>query len=1254
MRKIITTTLAGIAIAITAAAQMPRQVQGIDYASTLKQPNVRTFDPDNFGEPDIPVPDGEFTFDMIKSWTGQGSKKAALVLQWNNDDEENAIVFGYRWDGDATGIDMLMAVIEANPRLYGLVQYTNVSSSFDPNGGYTINGIGWDLDEDGDIALIDTGHGDKVYESESGLFIHPRGYNPAVGGSSDYDYDSWVSIDDEDYWGAGWYKSYWSYWLKDGDGDTFSYSGIGASGRVLTDGCWDGWNFAVDMKRQAWKPFVAAPVSTDNPRFTDNGLHYRVLSQSLNTVAVAAPVAGEAAYTADITIPATVAHDGVDYTVITIDPEAFAGSAVTSVTLNATGRVNIGKRAFADTGALGSFTFAGSNREYIINEGAFSGSSVSSITMPDGMRFTRLGSSIFAGCVNLNEETIPAQLLNLAVIPASMFEGTGLKNLSINASTTVGARAFAGCKSLVSLSLDKQLETVGEEAFADCDALATITTNIVNPLDINANTFSEAAYTAAALEVPYSTKQSYQAHAAWGKFANISEQALSIEPGTVVTVDDINYKVCYDGDLYLAVAHKDYTGIVTIPATVAIEGEDYTVKAIDDYAFYGCTLTRAPELPNTIERIGHRAFAKLSAPESRTMMNFTITSPVLKEIGVGAFADYNYKISWTYLYVYAPDDSPIYKEIPDSVLANCHLAGTNLIRPQLRKVGNYAFKGGTSFTVDISDYEQLEEIGDGAFGGCKVTFRQSPALRRIGAKAFMDYSSGYATYADDEFVMKKNVEYADGAMSGVNGFTKLTVEKGVTDIPADMFNGTAVTEVKLPEGLKTIGNQAFRSTTSLTGTVELPSSLETLGTGAFSSSHVANVVIPEDIKITSIYAFNSCSKLTSLYIPDGVTELPANCFNFCSALKTVTGGKNITKINTNAFSSCKALESFTIPAGVTEIGEQAFYGCEALKSIDIPEGVETVRGSFRGCVGLEEIVLPSTLVNLKKTSNGWFPFYSYDKTSVVNVWYCMTPDTEFTAASAEVVAKDQDYWSKEITPFTHYYVLKGMADKMTSLCDKYNYEEVGVAVSGFALDHEVDGDAAVVTCSPAFIHSLPAAAALAAGETDGGAQGDVVPAHFAKLNSANYHSSLGYRVEFQSIDGETSVDGVSGETAVDTDEEGNPVVTATISNIPEQGLQYRVVATHPVDGDYASEWTTIPPSMTGIDAVTISASDINVNGTHLIVSGNDGRAFSVYDTLGRLLTAFTAEGDRYEAAYGFKSGVYILVSGNMNMKFVVK
>lgn len=43
-----------------------------------------------------------FSFDDIQFWVGEGENKAALVLQWNAEGETNALVWGYRWDGNAT------------------------------------------------------------------------------------------------------------------------------------------------------------------------------------------------------------------------------------------------------------------------------------------------------------------------------------------------------------------------------------------------------------------------------------------------------------------------------------------------------------------------------------------------------------------------------------------------------------------------------------------------------------------------------------------------------------------------------------------------------------------------------------------------------------------------------------------------------------------------------------------------------------------------------------------------------------------------------------------------------------------------------------------------------------------------------------------------------------------------------------------------------------------------------------------------
>ncbi len=226
--------------------QRSLKVQGIRYenpALTSEQYNQLISDANSSPKR---VASQDFGFDDIVNWTGEGDNRAALVLQWNVDGEENAIAFGYRWDGDACGYDMLSAIAQSDPRLYIMVEYTDL--------GYAIGGIGWDANGDGNIGVVNSDTGEEVEPDEDGIYICPKSYG----------YDSFLALDEEDYWQAGWYKGYWSYYVTDSEDGNPSYSGLGASSRKLVDGSWDVWNFMPSYKRYDLKPLVAASVVSDD------------------------------------------------------------------------------------------------------------------------------------------------------------------------------------------------------------------------------------------------------------------------------------------------------------------------------------------------------------------------------------------------------------------------------------------------------------------------------------------------------------------------------------------------------------------------------------------------------------------------------------------------------------------------------------------------------------------------------------------------------------------------------------------------------------------------------------------------------------------------------------------------------------------------------------------------------------------------------------------------------------------------------
>lgn len=167
-------------------------------------------------------------FSKITRWIGEGDKQAALVVKWNDSREERLYVWGYRWtdDADGTGAAMLCNVAKNDPNfiiiVYGDTPY-----------GAAIGGVGYDFDGDGFSITKD---GKAVEPEEDGTLR-----------TTSYDFDNYASADEDDIWFSGWYNGYLSYWVCDKTGEMFGYSGVGASGRKLVDGCVDGWSAVRDM-----------------------------------------------------------------------------------------------------------------------------------------------------------------------------------------------------------------------------------------------------------------------------------------------------------------------------------------------------------------------------------------------------------------------------------------------------------------------------------------------------------------------------------------------------------------------------------------------------------------------------------------------------------------------------------------------------------------------------------------------------------------------------------------------------------------------------------------------------------------------------------------------------------------------------------------------------------------------------------------------------------------------------------------------
>ena len=160
---------------------------------------------------------------------------------------------------------------------------------------------------------------------------------------------------------------------------------------------------------------------------------------------------------------------------------------------------------------------------------------------------------------------------------------------------------------------------------------------------------------------------------------------------------------------------------------------------------------------------------------------------------------------------------------------------------------------------------------------------------------------------------------------------------------------------------------------------------------AFSGTKVTNVMVPDSVKTVQRAAFSNCKNLKKVTMP-GVDVIELYVFQNCSNLKQVVFSKNLRGVGFNAFQNCRNLISvgditidkvesgafencgkltskITLSEKCMHVGSYAFYGCKKV-DLTIPNTVTRVdKFAFAFCQKLTKITI-SNLVD-------WIGFDEY-------------------------------------------------------------------------------------------------------------------------------------------------------------------------------------------------------------------------------------------------------------------------------------
>ncbi len=550
----------------------------------------------------------------------------------------------------------------------------------------------------------------------------------------------------------------------------------------------------------------------------------------------------------------------------------------------------------------------------------------------------RIDWGAFYGCKSL--KTVVG-LENVKFINESAFQDCALSgSIKLNSAVAIADYAFAGNRSLSSVTIAENIQSIGAHAFANNSSLRTLTIKApIYKLGKYAFTGCEAlkevSLNSAVIPTGAFRGAKNLEKVTLGKdVAVIGENAFGGTKLASITVDTNNTRFRGGTDLPYIVSADGKTLILVAPATSGTFAPDLNVTLIGTGAFSGNANVTAVVLPS-VTQLEAYAFADCTKLASVTLGNLT-------QIGDYAFARTALKTAPSF--------------------------------DHLDQIGAYAFSGSKLTSVTLPDGIT---VGRGAFAECQSLASVTVGNHvRLGDDSF--YLNSYTNMEVKGETLPNDVFTTVYYVSFKSPLTSLTIGDNVEIGNRAFYGAVNLPRVTLGKGA-IIGDYAFFNAASLTD-IDL-SQVTSIGAHAFSGDVYNDCydeaftapVIDENGEPVYRY-FAPALKKISL---DALTSLGNQAFAYCQDLEKVTLGSGLTVVPDMAFMYCRNLSDINLDA-LYEIGSNAFYTTD-LSEIDLSNAQKLGTYAFAYCEQLRTVTFGAQDVRLEEGA------FAYDKAlSAVN------------------------------------------------------------------------------------------------------------------------------------------------------------------------------------------------------------------------------------------------------------------------------